>query len=176
MAERDLQDYQSIYIDLYQEIIRERDGGKENINDDIIFEMELVRQIEVNIDYILILVAKYKDSNCEDKDILTTIDKAIGSSMELRSKKDLIERFIDQVNASTEVDEDWEAFLKKNRKEDIGSLIEEENLKKEETLRLVENAFKDGALRTTGTGIDRIMPPVSRFASSSRTRKKTSHN
>jgi len=68
--------------------------------------MELIRQIEVNIDYILMLVAKYKDSNCKDKDILTTIDKAINSSIELRSKKDLIERFIAQVNASTEVDEE----------------------------------------------------------------------
>ena len=57
--------------------------------------MGLFRQIEVNIDYILMLVDKYKDSNCKDKDILTTIDKAINSSIELRSKKDLIERFID---------------------------------------------------------------------------------
>ena len=89
----------------------EQRGDKENINDDIIFEMELIRQIEVNIDYILMLVAKYKDSNCKDKDILTTIDKAINSSIELRSKKDLIERFIDQVNASTEVDEEWKVFL-----------------------------------------------------------------
>jgi len=95
LAERDLQDYQSIYIDLYQDFKGEQTGDKENINDDIIFEMELIRQIEVNIDYILMLVAKYKDSNCKDKDILTTIDKAINSSIELRSKKDLIERFID---------------------------------------------------------------------------------
>ena len=112
LAERDLQDYQSIYIDLYQDFKGEQTGDKENINDDIIFEMELIRQIEVNIDYILMLVAKYKDSNCKDKDILTTIDKAINSSIELRSKKDLIERFIAQVNASTEVDEEWKSPFK----------------------------------------------------------------
>ena len=172
LAERDLQDYQSIYIDLYQDFKREQTGDKENINDDIIFEMELIRQIEVNIDYILMLVAKYKDSNCKDKDILTTIDKAISSSIELRSKKDLIERFIDQVNASTEVDEEWKVFLNENKEKDIDKLIKEENLKEDEARRFIDNSFRDGLMKTTGTDIDRIMPPVSRFASNSRTLKK----
>jgi type I restriction enzyme R subunit len=172
LAERDLQDYQSIYIDLYQDFKGEQTGDKENINDDIIFEMELIRQIEVNIDYILMLVAKYKDSNCKDKDILTTIDKAINSSIELRSKKDLIERFIDQVNASTEVDEEWKVFLSENKEKDMDKLIKAENLKEEEARRFIENSFRDGLMKTTGTDIDRIMPPVSRFASNSRTIKK----
>ena len=171
LAERDLQDYQSIYIDLYQEFKGRETGDKENINDDIIFEMELIRQVEVNIDYILMLVAKYKDSNCKDKDILTTIDRAINSSIELRSKKDLIERFIDQVNASTEVDGEWKIFLNENKEKDINELIKEENLKEEETKRFIDNAFRDGLIKTTGTNIDRIMPPVSRFASNSRTVK-----
>jgi type I restriction enzyme R subunit len=172
LVERDLQDYQSIYIDLYQDFKGEQAGDKENINDDIIFEIELIRQIEVNIDYILMLVAKYKNSNCKDKDILTTIDKAINSSVELRSKKDLIEKFIEQVNASTKIDEDWKVFLNENREKDMDKLIKEENLKEEETVRLIENSFRDGVMKTTGTDIDRIMPPVSRFASNSRTIKK----
>lgn len=172
LAERDLQDYQSVYIDLYQEFKGGETGDKENINDDIIFEIELIRQIEVNIDYILMLVAKYKDSNCKDKDILTTIDKAINSSIELRSKKDLIERFIEQVNVSTEVDKDWKIFLNENKEKDIEELIKEENLKEEETIRFIENAFRDGIMKTTGTDIDRIMPPVSRFASNNRAIKK----
>ena len=172
LAERDLQDYQSVYIDLYQDFKSGQAGDKENINDDIIFEVELIKQIEVNIDYILMLVAKYKDSNCQDKDILTTIDKAINSSIELRSKKDLIERFIEQVNISTEVDEDWKIFLNENKEKDIEELIKEENLKKEETIRFIENSFRDGIMKTTGTVIDRIMPPVSRVVADSRTIKK----
>lgn len=172
LAERDLQDYQSVYIDLYQDFKGGETADKENINDDIIFEMELIRQIEVNIDYILMLVAKYKDSNCKDKDILTTIDKAINSSIELRSKKDLIERFIDQVNASTEVDEDWKIFLNDNKEKDIEKLIKEENLREEETRKFIDNAFEDGFIKTTGTDIDRIIPPISRFASNSRSIKK----
>lgn len=163
LSERDFQDYQSIYIDLYQNYRKGADGDKETINDDIVFEIELVKQIEVNIDYILMLVAKYQQSNCKDKTILTTIDKAINSSIELRSKKELIERFIEQVNVSTKVDEDWRKFLHERKEADITAIIEEEKLKPEETRRFIDNAFRDGMLKTTGTDIDKIMPPVSRF-------------
>jgi type I restriction enzyme R subunit len=163
LSERDFQDYQSLYIDLYQEYRKCADGDKETINDDIVFEIELVKQIEVNIDYILMLVAKYRQSNCKDKTILTTIDKAINSSIELRSKKELIERFIEQVNVSTKVDEDWRKFLNERKEADIAALIEEEKLKPEETRRFIDNALRDGMLKTTGTAIDKIMPPVSRF-------------
>ena len=164
LSERDFQDYQSRYIDLYQEYRKAANADKETINDDIIFEIELVKQIEVNIDYILMLVAKYQQSNCKDKEeILTTIDKAINSSIELRSKKELIERFIEQVNVSTKVDEDWRKFLDERKEEDISAIIEEEKLKPEETRRFIDNAFRDGMLKTTGTAFDKIMPSVSRF-------------
>jgi type I restriction enzyme R subunit len=163
LSERDFQDYQSIYIDLYQEYRKGADGDKETINDDIVFEIELVKQIEVNIDYILMLVAKYQQSNCKDKTILTTIDKAINSSIELRSKKELIERFIEQVNVSTIVDEDWRKFLNERKEEDLSAIIEDEGLKAEDTRRFIDNAFRDGILKTTGTAFDKIMPPASRF-------------
>ena len=172
LLERDFQDYQSVYIDLYQDFKKGTDGDKESINDDIVFEMELIRQIEVNIDYILMLVAKYHASSCKDKSILATIDKAINSSIELRSKKELIERFIEQVNVSTKVDEDWRNFLQVRKEEDITAIIEEEKLRPEETRRFVDNAFRDGTLKTTGTAIDKIMPPVSRFNSGGREVKK----
>lgn len=87
LPERDFQDYQSVYLDLYQAYRPKTDGDKENINDDITFEIELIRQVEINIDYILMLVMKYHESNCKDKSILGTIDRAIDSSIQLRSKK-----------------------------------------------------------------------------------------
>ena len=59
---------------------------KENITDDIVFEIELTRQIEINIDYILMLVKKYHDSNCDDIEILVTIQKSVDTSPELLSK------------------------------------------------------------------------------------------
>ena len=171
LSERDFQDYQSVYIDMYQDFRKSTGADKESINDDIVFEIELIRQIEVNIDYILMLVAKYQQSNCKDKTILTTIDKAINSSIELRSKKELIERFIEQINVSSKVDEDWRTFLDESKEEEISALIEEEKLKPEETRRFIANALRDGTLKTTGTAIDKIMPPVSRFGGL-RTEKK----
>lgn len=170
ISDRDLQDYQSIYIDLYQQLKTEK-TEKENINDDIIFEIELIRQVEINIDYILMLVAKYHESNCEDKEILVSIGKIINSSIQLRSKKELIENFIQTVNASTEVDLDWKAFVQEQMETDLSSLISEENLKPEETRLYLDHSFRDGALKTTGTDIDGIMPPVSRF-SGGREKKK----
>lgn len=172
LSERDFQDYQSKYIDLYQEYRKKPDGDKETINDDIIFEIELIRQIEVNIDYILMLVAKYQESNCKDKTILTTIDKAINSSIELRSKKELIENFIEQVNTSSKIDEDWRNFLNTKKEEDIAKIIEEERLKPDETRKFIDNALRDGTLKTTGTSIDKIMPPVSRFGGSRAMKKE----
>jgi type I restriction enzyme R subunit len=171
LSEREFQDYQSIYLDLYQKYRRGANADKEVINDDIVFEIELIKQIEVNIDYILMLVEKYKESSCNNKSILTDISKAIGSSIELRSKKELIENFIEQVNVSTEVGEDWRKFLDKSIEEDILKIIEEESLKPQEARRFIDNALRDGVLKTTGTSIDNIMPPVSRFGGA-RTAKK----
>lgn len=172
LSQRDFQDYQSIYIDLYQDYSKKNDSEKENINEDIVFEIELIKQVEVNIDYILMLVAKYHQSNCKDKSILTTIDKTINSSIELRSKKELIEGFIAEINATTDVDKDWQEFIKKQKGEDLSAIISDEKLKSEETEKFINNAFRDGVLKTTGTDIDKILPPVSRFGGGGRAKKK----
>lgn len=171
LSDRYMQDYQSIYIDLWNDMKPAR-SEKENINDDIIFEIELIRQVEINIDYILMLVQKYHDGNCEDKEILVTIDKAVNSSIQLRSKKELIENFIRTVNASTNVDEDWRRFILEQKEIDLSAIITEEKLKPEETRKFIDNSFRDGTLKTTGTDIDKIMPPVSRFGGGGRNEKK----
>ena len=174
LSQRDFQDYQSVYIDLYQDFSKAKDADKENINDDIVFEIELIKQVEINIDYILMLVAKYHESNCKDKSILTTIDKTINSSIELRSKKELIEGFIAKINASTNVDKDWREFTRNQKEQELTTIITDEKLKPEETKKFIDGAFRDGAIKTTGTDIDKIMPPVSRFSGGNRSDKKQS--
>lgn len=166
----DMQDYTGIYNDLYVEF--RPNAQAENIDDDIVFEMELVKQIEVNIDYILMLVSKYHKSNCEDKEILVAIDKAIKSSIELRSKKELIDGFIATINAQTDVNSDWKKFVVQQKETDLSALITDEKLKDEETRKYIENAFRDGGVKTTGTDIDKLMPPVSRFGGGNRAAKK----
>lgn len=172
LSNRDFQDYMSIYLDLYQSFRKKTDADKENINDDVIFELELVKQIEVNIDYILILVEKYHHTNCTDKNILTDIQKAIDSSINLRSKKDLIEDFIAHINVNTDVDKDWKAFVQARCKADLEALIVEKKLRPEKTRHFIKNAFRDRYLKTTGTDIDQILPPVSRFNQSGKRSEK----
>lgn len=173
IAIRDFQDYQSRYIDLYQDYSKKDDAEKERINDDIVFEIELIKQVEVNIDYILMLVAKYHESNCEDKEVLADINKSIDASVELRSKKALIEGFIAQMTVKTDVDKDWKEFVKKQKEADLEALVAEEKLKPEEAKKFVANSFRDGDIKTTGTDLDKILPPISRFSGgSTRTVKK----
>lgn len=174
ITDRQLQDYQSNYLDLQEKWRRRRPGDKENINDDLVFETELIRQVEINIDYILLLVQKYHDSNCTDKEILVNISKAIGSSIQLRSKKELIENFIGSVNADADVEKSWKDFVRQQKDEDLKEIIESEHLKPQETKTFIDNSFRDGQVRTSGTDIDKILPPMSRFGGGNRQEKKKS--
>ena len=162
ISERDLQDYLGRYQDLRDEWKRKRRESTD-ITDDVIFEIELIRQIEINIDYILMLVKKYHDTHCEDKEVLITINKAIDASPELRSKKQLIENFIAGINDVDDIMNEWHDYIAVQRKYDLDMVIKEERLKEEETYRFMENAFRDGEIRTAGVDIDKLMPPISRF-------------
>ena len=173
LSERDFQDYIGTYTDMYEEF-KPRPGDSESIKDDLVFEMELVKQVEVNIDYILMLVAKYHQSNCTDKEILGSIDKAIKSSLALRSKKDLIDNFISRINANTDVMNDWTKFVIEQKETDLKTLIEDENLNEEETRKFIDNSFRDGQVKTTGTDIEKILPPMRRFGGGNRNERKQS--
>lgn len=173
LSDRDLQDYLGRYQDLRDEWKRRReDKQKEDITDDIVFEIELIKQIEINIDYILLLVKKYHDSHCEDEEVLIDIRKAMDASPELRSKKALIETFIAGINDVDDVLTEWRSFVVEQKEKELASIVAEENLKPEETRKFVENAFRDGEIKTTGTDIDKLMPPVSRFGGGNRAEKK----
>ena len=163
LSERDVQDYHSMYINLYNEFRNKEKGDCENVNDDIVFEMELIKQVEINIDYILLLIKKYHDGHLQDKEITISIIRAIDSSIELRNKKELIERFIDSLTPSSNIDDDWQTFVKNQKAAELDSIIEEENLNKEETYKFMNNAFSDGYVQTTGTALAKVLPPVSRF-------------
>lgn len=177
LTQRDFQDYQSIYLNLYAEFRNANDAEKERINDDIVFEIELIKQVEINVDYILMLVEEYlkKKGSGKDKEIRANIDRAISSSPSLRNKKDLIEQFVDGVSTKGKVDEQWQAFVAAKKSEELQRIIQDENLNAEETHVFVENAFRDGSLSLSGTSITRILPPHSRFdkGNSHSTKKQT---
>ena len=171
ISERDLQDYLGRYQDLRDEWKCKRQESTD-ITDDVVFEIELIRQIEINIDYILMLVKKYHDTHGKDKEMLITINKAIDASPELRSKKQLIDNFIAGINDVDDVMNEWHEYVAEQRNKDLNAIITEEKLKPEDTRRFMENAFRDGEIKTAGTDIDKLMPPISRFGGGGRAEKK----
>ncbi len=175
LTDRDVQDYHSMYIDLYNEFRKTIEEDKENINEDVVFEMELIKQIEINIDYVLGLIRRYHEDHINNRELLIDINKAIDSSVELRNKKDLINQFITSLDVHSAVDDDWKKFVEKKKIEELEKIIASENLDHDATYTFIQNAFRDGSVATTGTAITKVLPPVSRFSpSGDRTKKRES--
>ena len=164
LSERDLQDYLGRYQDLYDDWKNKKsDEKKEDINDDIVFEIELLKHIEINIDYILLLVQKYHDSHCQDREVLVTIQKAIQASPQLRSKKELIDTFIAGINDIDDIMSEWHKFIAEAKEQQLMQIITEENLKEKETRKFLESCLLNGEVKTSGTDIDSLLPPMSWF-------------
>ena len=161
--ERDRQDYHSIYIELYNEFRNKARQEKTDVTDDVVFEMKLIKSIEVNIDYNLGLVKKYHDSNMEDKEILITIQKTIMTSPDLRNKKDLIMAFIESLDQESNLYADFESFMNSKKKEELDKIIAEENLNKEETYNFIQRSFEQGRVETNGAEVSTILTPMSMF-------------
>ena len=174
ISDRGMQDYQSMYIDIYNKFRNREKHDKEDITEDLVFEIELVKQIEMNIDYILLLVTKYHEEHSGNAEIRLSITKAIDSSIELRNKKDLIENFIDSLTPDdSDVDVVWREFVQRQKESELENIIIDERLKPEETRRFVEASFRDGAIRENGTEVAAILPPMSRFSKDRATKKET---
>ena len=170
------QDYLGWYNNYYDEYRKPSHGGeREDIRDDIVFEMELVKQVQINIRYILDLVQQYHDSNCQDKEIIVKIRKQMDASPDMRDKRELIEKFIQQMTPEkgADVGHDWETYIEEEKRKQLGKIIEEEHLKAAETEDFMERAFADGYVTETGTGIAHILPPSNPFLPESGEKKQT---
>jgi type I restriction enzyme R subunit len=167
LSMRAMQDYQSVYLNLYYDLRAQRDADKESIVDDVVFEIELIKQVEINVDYILMLVEQYRAAkgDGDDKEIRASIERAIDSSPSLRNKKDLIEAFVDSLSINSDVEREWSEFVAARRAAELDRIIADEGLDREQTYAYIETAFRDGAVQPTGIAITRILPPVSRFDS-----------
>ena len=173
LAPRDIQDYHGMYQNIHDQFVKISKVNAVDITEDLEFEMELIKTIDINIDYILNLVKKYHESNMQDKELLVKIQKAITASPELRNKKDLIEQFIDSLNQASDVYKDFETFMNTKKKEELDKIIEEENLKIEETYEFIKKAFDRGNVEENGTDVVNILPQMSRFtADNDRSKKK----
>lgn len=166
LSDLQAQDYRSIYLDLHAESQKGTDSDKEQINGNIVFEIELIKQVEINVDYILMLVQKYRDErgDGDDKEIRAEITRAVDASPSLRNKKDLMEDFVDSLSVDGEIDHVWRAYIAAKREAELETIIVDENLRPDGTRAFVEAAFRDGQIRTSGTAITKVVSPVSRFS------------
>ncbi len=174
LTDRQGQDYRSVYLDLYGQLRGERDADKELINDDIVFEIELIKQVEITVDYILLLVEQYRNrhGDGDDRHVRDEIARAVDASPSLRNKRDLIEDFVEAITVDagigtgvdSGVDEQWNAFIASRRAAELDAIIAEENLRSDATYAFVEASFRDGSIQRAGTAITSVLPPVSRFA------------
>ncbi|VEI13286.1 type I restriction endonuclease subunit R [Trueperella bialowiezensis] len=163
---RQIQDYKSHYLDLYDEFRRRSQGDKESIADDVVFEIELAKQVEVNVDYILMLVKQHieQHGSFADKEIRADIERAINASPTLRNKRDLIEEFLARINADSEIDEEWQSYIRQQFDSELDAIIAAENLRPAQARTLTENIFRDNTdIPLEGTAVTEVMPPVSRF-------------
>lgn len=165
LSERDKQDYKSRYVELYEEWKPKGDGEREDIRQDVIFEIELIKQVEVNVDYILMLVEERqkRTGDGDDKEIRAEISRSINSSPTLRNKKDLIEHFVDTVSMDKSVQDEWRAYIASKKEEELAAIIADEKLVEAEARKFMESAFRNGEVRESGTAVVKILPPVSMF-------------
>lgn len=173
MTERELQDYASTYQDLHDKYAGAGKTDKSDVVEDIVFEMELIRQIEVNIDYILFLVEKFKETGKQDREVISDIRRKVASSPGLRNKKDLIDSFIENLNPDAEsITDEWLRFIERAKHEELDSIIREEGLKRDETIAFINQCFREGEIKETGTEITKILPPIPLFTRAGHSQEK----
>ena len=164
LTEYEFQNYQSMYLTIWDEYKSGKTGeGPESIEEDIVFEIELVKSVEVNIDYILMLVEKYHGEHLTNKEINDKVSGLIDSSPTLRNKKELILDFISKINVDTSLQDEWTEYVEKKKNEELTKIIADENLKDKETRDFIEAAFEKGEIDDKGTAFAKILPPTSMF-------------
>lgn len=177
LTERQSQDYRSVYLDLYAEFRKGAAIERESIVDDIVFEIELIKQVDINVDYILMLIEKHraKFSDVRDKEIRAEIARAVDSSPSLRNKRDLIEEFVDQITPKGSVDHEWRVFVAEHRDAELREIIDRENLRPEASREFIKSSLRNGEVPRTGTAITKVLPPVSRFTKDGNRSEKKRH-
>ncbi|EAK4313876.1 type I restriction endonuclease subunit R [Campylobacter upsaliensis] len=159
LNERDKQDYQSHYISTYEELRKDKDDKESNL-DEVEFEVELLAQVEVSIEYILELIAKYhKDQATNYEPILKLLD----SSLSLRSKKELFLRFIDSLHTQSNVEKDFSTYIKTHKNNALQDIINALDLDPKKTKEFMQDSFERGELRDYGRAFDEILPPSPLF-------------
>lgn len=150
LNEQEFDDYKSKYLDLYDKSRTEKEGdAKASIIEEVDFELELIQRDEINVAYILALLAKLKESEQSNDDAehgnyenrKQAILDMLGTEVQLRSKRELIEKFISEylpnVKSADQVEDGFDTFWNEEREKGLEMLCAEEGLKREEVEQMI---------------------------------------
>lgn len=171
LSDEQFKDYQGIYLDLYEKYRRQKQGEAVNVNDDIVFEIELVKSVEINIDYIIFLVGQKNGDARHDAELEVKIKRSVAATPDLRDKADLIMQFVHSASAGSDVNDEWARYVRQSLAAEVDDLITSEHLKPEQTVELLVQSFRDGEIRESGTGIAGILPPIPLFGAAGNSRE-----
>jgi len=156
LNDRQMQDFQGLYEDI-RISFRDNINDKEKFNEDLIFEIQLLRSVTYDYKYIFELLSKCCDKeelNKQREDIL----RVFHSSPHLRSKQDLIEKFLNQPQTHNNLQEDFENFIKLYKKEEFEQIIKKHDLKQEASFEFMRTAFKSKKLESIGRDFANLLP------------------
>ena len=183
MTEREILDLQSKYVDLnykYKEIAKNNEKQKQKeylmLNNGITFETELLKQFDIDLNYIFSLITQYTKENNTIEEINEKLKKMLNASIEFRNKDDLFYDFSKlvkdkKIDCNSMYDE-WINFIDKRKCEELDSIIEANNLNKNETYKYIRKVFESKGVREFGTDIDRILPKMATSTASTRYQMK----
>jgi len=170
LNERTVQDYRSTYNDIRDWLRREKSNKDKEASsidwDDVVFEIDLLKSQEINLDYILELIFE-KNKKTKDKEaLIAEIRRVIRASIGNRAKESLVVEFINETDLDTlhdkaNVIESFFQFAQSKQKAEAAELIEAENLNVEEAKRYIKTSLRREYATETGTELNTILPKMS---------------
>lgn len=181
-AERKVQDYRSTYNDIRDWLRREKAGEEQSKSkidwDDVVFEIDLLKSQEINLDYILELIFEHNKKTKSKTELVDEVRRVIRASLGNRAKESLVVDFInqtdlDELNDKTSVIEVFFAFAQAEQQREADELINGENLNTQEAKRYITTSLKREYASDNGTELNTILPKMSPLNPQYLTKKQT---
>lgn len=181
-SDRTVQDYKSTYNDIRDWLRHEREGKKTETSqidwDDVIFEVDLLKSQEINLDYILELIFEHNKKRMDKSTLIDEIRRIIRSSVGNRAKESMIVDFINQTNLDsfadrTDIIKAFYEYAQAKQKEEASELIANENLNESEAKHYIELSLKREFASENGTDFNNILPKMSPLNPKYLTKKQT---
>ncbi|HCN6842895.1 TPA: HsdR family type I site-specific deoxyribonuclease, partial [Escherichia coli] len=181
-AERKIQDYRSAYNDIRDWQRREKEADKKEKSttdwDDVVFEIDLLKSQEINLDYILGLIFEHNRQNKGKGEMTEEVKRLIRSSLGNRAKEGLVVDFIQQTNLDDLPDkasiiDAFFTFAQREQQREAEALIKEENLNEEAAKRYIRTSLKREYATENGTELNETLPKLSPLNPQYKTKKQT---